>query len=626
MKSYGNVNSSWNKAKFRSLLEYASNMCKIHNEPVYVGIDWNEIILSTRSESYPFYILACTVTKPIVTEEIKKYNQEKIIEHLKKEFEDDACNCYTLDEMVPRVHDCIVYGIKRYGQLTGSMDSDKITKKLFHAFTDAHNMINLHKKPFVLGYCKDELVIAPISKISRFIDPLACIIGNNKRCWNVSDMHSYVLSSNPTDKSLHEQLSNAIISKERKYGAFDAEQTNCIIKLENAFEDAAKMSSFFNEEFSIGLTRSYSEKENKYYDAIKVCKNTHGLDNSFVTVRPNEFLDSSILCVDEIKNVAKKTFALFCVRYESRQITKSYGKLDSSWDKNKIKDMLQDASNMAKKHNMSFFIHKDEECSIVLIPNLWGCYPYIPVCGITPRKKLDHWKDRFSQEEIEKMLKEEFWDEVAFSGYTIDEMVPRAYDCLTKGIIEYGGLGFLSEGRIQLSGAFSDAKKLAMKHNKPFILGYGKGGIAIAPLSEKSRFVESLSCIVTKNGTWSISDIHCTRHEFYDGDFQYAILGEKKYGRFESDYNSCVIKLENAFEDAAKMSQIENCPTSVIMSTYGEIAVLFNKSGTQRITPEISIKVFYNTFMDGKILSLDKIKDAANNAYEKFSKLSKHTR
>ncbi len=118
-------------------------------------------------------------------------------------------------------------------------------------------------------------------------------------------------------------------------------------------------------------------------------------------------------------------------------------------------------------------------------------------------------------------------DNVEWSQYTVDEMVPRVRDVLTKGIVEYGPLGFLSEGRIQIGVALECAERLSDIHHEPFIVGltvydatgtllsdlrhasgirHSPDDIMVTPLSERDRFVEQAACVVTGHECWSLPD------------------------------------------------------------------------------------------------------------------------
>ncbi len=299
---------------------------------------------------------------------------------------------------------------------------------------------------------------------------------------------------------------------------------------------------------------------------------------------------------------------------------RSYGKIDSSWDKTRFHSLLEDASNICKESDDSLSIGEDKDGNVCIASSSREHPLYIAACGVTPRKISDHWKNTFSTQEIKTMLKKEFSDNVAYQDYTIDEMVPRTYDYLVNGIIEYGSPGFLSEGRIQLSCAFADAQKMVKKFDKPFILGYGKNGIAVAPFSERSRFIDPLSCVVTKHGVWTISDIHSIKQGFYDADFQYAIAFHvKSYGRFESDYITCITKLECAFEDAVKMSKHHHKKESIcVMLDAHKIIRVQPQNGSMNRAAVESIIIDPEKFLKNDVLLKDVISSAAKNAYEKF--------
>ena len=282
---------------------------------------------------------------------------------------------------------------------------------------------------------------------------------------------------------------------------------------------------------------------------------------------------------------------------------KSYGRADASWDKDRVREILEDAYDTARKHGISLCVEQDKSGDIVLAPNSREHKLYIVACGITLEETRDSEHDTSNRKE--------FWDNVRFASYSIDEMVPRVYGVLVMGVIEYGGLWFLSEGGIQLDFAFDDARKMAKMRDKPFILGYGKDGLAVAPMSERSRFIDPMSCIVARSGTWSVSDIHSSRTSCVDrGTITYHL---KSYGPFESDYQSR-IRLENAFEDAAKMPKHRDGQACVVLSG-DHICVQPEK----RSYGWNSIRVDPDEFWHGNILLQDKIREAARTAYERFS-------
>ena len=173
---------------------------------------------------------------------------------------------------------------------------------------------------------------------------------------------------------------------------------------------------------------------------------------------------------------------------------KSYGKVDASWDDAKFQAMIEDALRMAREQKKPFAVGQDMDGTAVVALSKED-YPPIFACAATA------WDD----EEFQKG-KIVLVDNVAYHEYSVEEMVPRVRGVLTKGMVEYGGLGFLSEGRIQLGGAMSCAESLVEFHGCPFIVGLTAKGIMIAPLSERDRFLDVTSCVVTENGFWSMSD------------------------------------------------------------------------------------------------------------------------
>ena len=267
----------------------------------------------------------------------------------------------------------------------------------------------------------------------------------------------------------------------------------------------------------------------------------------------------------------------------AQQVTRSYNMTDSSWNNEKIKGILNDASNLASKHDTSYCIGIDDNQNVVIFPNLKNSSMFVLVCGVTKRTKDNFAKDyldSLDSSQIKEELEKEFWDNVAYRRYTINEMIPRVRDSLVNGIIEYGGIKFLSEGRHQLSGVLDDAKKMSEMYNKPFIAGLSKKrGIMIAPASEKSQFVTPLSCVITKSGFWNISSMcsHRVVHlgyiidikDVYEKSERYGVTdamyelyygiayGRKKYGAFQHKYEIDMIHLVQAFEDAVKLLEWE---------------------------------------------------------------------
>ena len=335
---------------------------------------------------------------------------------------------------------------------------------------------------------------------------------------------------------------------------------------------------------------------------------------------------------------------------------KSYGKIDSSSDMPKLRLLLENASKMAKVDNTSFYIGEDKDENIIITPDRGDSLMHIFLCRVRPKKILDHWADTLNQEEIEKMLKEEFEDNVEYRRYTIDEMVPRAYDCLVNGRIEYGNLGFLSEGRIQLAKVFKDAKKMVEKHAKPFIVGLSKKNktIMISPASERSKFFAPLSCVVTKFGVWSVSEM-CSDmigvpsyridtttemrtlnrldrvgplHMLYKG----IGYGKKAYGKFgvgDDNKEHCILRLESAFEDAVRMPRRNGGNDErycVILDGHEGITMqsIHRNNIQHRENNVYTVEVNPEEFLDGDTLLREKVSAAARETYEKFCQVIKN--
>ncbi len=197
---------------------------------------------------------------------------------------------------------------------------------------------------------------------------------------------------------------------------------------------------------------------------------------------------------------------------------KSYGKVDASWDDARFQTLIEDAFQMAKKHEKTFVVVQDVDGN-ALVGEYEHEHPYVCACWASAHK------DKESSEcEIELV------DNVEWHRYTVDKMVPRVRGVLTKGIVEYGDLGFLSEGRLQLSVAIRCAQRLSNIHHKPFIVGMAEREITVAPVSARQSpavgdatlvnpseitvapvsarecFVEQAACVVTRHECWSLPD------------------------------------------------------------------------------------------------------------------------
>ncbi len=194
---------------------------------------------------------------------------------------------------------------------------------------------------------------------------------------------------------------------------------------------------------------------------------------------------------------------------------KPYGKVDETWDDERFRALIEDTLGMARDNKERHAIGQDMNGNVIVT-----CDKPDPTCIYVC------WTTRRNREMPEDDLV--LSDHHEYLEYSVERMVPRVRNALARGIIDFGGLGFLSEGRIQLGGVFVYAQMMVRIHGKPFIMGWiGKNvktapqpksgipagippdmykSIAIAPLSEREHFIDYASCIVTRNGSWSLLD------------------------------------------------------------------------------------------------------------------------
>ena len=194
---------------------------------------------------------------------------------------------------------------------------------------------------------------------------------------------------------------------------------------------------------------------------------------------------------------------------------KSYGKPDASWDDAMFQTIIEDALGMAKENKKDFAVGQDTHGNVVVgVAKMY--YPHICAC----------WAYMYKNDKLQD--EPELGDHVEYADYSVEQMVPRVHNALTKGIIDFDGLGFLSEGRRQLDYAFMYASRLADLYGGPFIVGladssittasqserdrfvgvrFGEStSITVAPISERNYFVDYTSCVVTKHKIWSLLD------------------------------------------------------------------------------------------------------------------------
>ena len=173
-----------------------------------------------------------------------------------------------------------------------------------------------------------------------------------------------------------------------------------------------------------------------------------------------------------------------------------------------------------------------------------------------------------------------FASSLAWGRHGKEEAAAIAYDCLARGVIRYGDIGFLSEGRHQLRGAERDALNTIQRLGGWYILGMSREqGIMLAPASAARDFVAPQSFYVGPLGAWTMSRLHScrvSRPDYTEGGARPArreagaaispvamLLYDaipyrtRRHGTFSADREMCLLQLENAVEDAAVLGTLK---------------------------------------------------------------------
>ncbi len=310
---------------------------------------------------------------------------------------------------------------------------------------------------------------------------------------------------------------------------------------------------------------------------------------------------------------------------------KSYGVLDASGT-GRLREILEDVSNTSKRKGRDLYVGEDGAGRIIATENEADEKMFFDRCSLNTYN--GDLKDLYL--EACGVDGDEFFDQTDFAKYTIDEIMPRVHDLLTHGVVRYGPVRFLSDGRRQMGYAFNAARRQMTRHDRLFILGENRDReIMIAPLDWESEFVSPLACVIGKNGAWRISDIRSDRcppkyggcdkdpystwlHDMIYELYVSTSFREKSYGEFAAD-GFCVANFELAFEDAAKLAAFHKEPFEVLLyrgTIYVRSTRNVSFSATGSDVPPV--KVMPGEFLDGGALSLDRIAAAARDAYEKF--------
>ena len=178
--------------------------------------------------------------------------------------------------------------------------------QLTNALSLARQNAFKHGKAFIAGMDTDtRIMVAALTERAAFCDPLSCIVDRAGHCWTVSDIHSrrilsprsWTVTTDESDtiQSLG-QLRGAVfllynrVFYERTYGRLDVNtgKSECITRLQCAFEDAAKM---------------------PYECGVDVRDGEISVDRrASIRVPRQEFMTDGILQVQKVKETAQKTY------------------------------------------------------------------------------------------------------------------------------------------------------------------------------------------------------------------------------------------------------------------------------------------------------------------------------
>ena len=121
---------------------------------------------------------------------------------------------------------------------------------------------------------------------------------------------------------------------------------------------------------------------------------------------------------------------------------KSYGKPDASWDEAKFRAVIKDMLEMARESKKSCAVGQDRHGNVVVMMAEGKDDSCTYLCWTCAHRNKESHEDEL-----------ELVDNVEYHHYSVEEMVSKVRDALTKRIVEYGGLRFLSEGRFQIGEA-----------------------------------------------------------------------------------------------------------------------------------------------------------------------------
>ena len=174
---------------------------------------------------------------------------------------------------------------------------------------------------------------------------------------------------------------------------------------------------------------------------------------------------------------------------------KSYGKINESWDKDKICTLIRDAIHAAKEHGIPLAVHQDERGDVVMSrARIKNSFMYACVTIAYVDKRAMGYAT-------------EMTGNVPHERYTVEQMIPRMRDALVRRIFKYNTSGPKQTVQRHARWAALCAGRLVKMRREPFIAGMTERGITVAPISERRRFVKQTAYVFNGHKAWSLPDL-----------------------------------------------------------------------------------------------------------------------
>ncbi len=275
---------------------------------MYVGEDTaGRIVATSNATDSEIFRNNCCLENPHIDE--RKLHIAACGVYNDQFFDRKGYKTYTIDEIIPRVHDLFAHGIIRYDSLWFLSEGEQ---QLADALSDAKRLVAKYDRPFILGMNRDGvIIIAPLIRGAEFVAPFACVVGRGG-AWRLSGIRSDMCGRSHSSRhsGVVNELYMAMGYREKEYGGFAA-NGQFVESLGCALEDAARMAAFYKEPFAVML---YGDVIRMRYvrEGAKRGKRHH---DSAVMVRPGEFMDNGVLSLDKISAAAYGAYDRFLPMY-----------------------------------------------------------------------------------------------------------------------------------------------------------------------------------------------------------------------------------------------------------------------------------------------------------------------